>query len=290
MPAKKDKMLKFWSLTVSQNFSVLPTIERMTEILIEFSLNWMFQLEKGTDLGKLHYQIRMILSEAQYKSTLLAVFKCRLPNIEDVKFCAESNNSISQGGLSFYVMKDETRVDGPWYDPSYQICKKVAYLGNDLKCMENPLAFQQRCIDMMSVEPDDRTINWICQEAGNAGKSKLMKFLRCNSKFDMVRIPLGTATQIKTNVIASGVHKIYVVDLSKVRGSHETQADLFSSIEEVKNGWVISAMYGKCGELLMEPPHVFIFSNEMPNLTLCSLDRWKLWRVELDLTMSRVWV
>ena len=41
----------------------------------------------------------------------------------DVTVLPESNNSIQQGGLSFYVIKDDTRKAGPWYDPSFKPLK-----------------------------------------------------------------------------------------------------------------------------------------------------------------------
>ena len=70
-----------------------------------------------------------------------------------------------------------------------------------------------------------------------------------------------------------------MVDLPRVRGSDERQHELFSALEEIKNGWVESPMYGKAAELLMEPPHIWIFSNELPNISMCSLDRWHIWHL-----------
>lgn len=259
----------------------LPTVERMCEVLTEFAKQWCFQLEKGHNQHKLHYQIRIILPEAQKKETILQVFSCRFQDMRDVTFLPESNNSICQGGLAFYVMKDDTRMDGPWYDPSYVPRRRNLYKGEDLVCMEKPFPFQQSIIDAVSKPPDDRTINWVANFDGCAGKFKLMKYMRMNpQKFDFARVPLGTATQIKTSVIAKGPHRIYMVNLPRVRGSHESQYDLFSALEEIKDGWVESAMYGKTDELLMMPPHEWIFSNELPNLQHASPDRWRVWTIE----------
>lgn len=145
--------------------------------------------------------------------------------------------------------------------------------------METPLPFQHSIMDACRGKLDDRTINWLCNTLGCAGKSKLMKYIRCKDEFDMARVPLGTATQIKTSVIEKGRHKIYMVDLPRVRGGDERQQEVFSALEEIKNGWVESAMYGKTAELLMNPPHIWIFSNELPNRSFASQDRWKLWTI-----------
>jgi len=275
------KPLVFWSLTVSCNFMTLPTVERICDVLTEFCKQWCFQLEKGHNENKLHYQLRLILPEAQKKETLLQVFSCRFQDMRDVTILPESNNSIVQGGLAFYVMKDDTRVDGPWYDPSYVPRRRNLYKGEDLECMKEPFPMQQSIINAVHKPPDDRTINWVANFDGCAGKSKLMKYMRMNPKsFDFARVPMGTATQIKTSVIAKGPHRIYMVDLPRVRGSDERQQELFSALEEIKNGWVESPMYGKTDELLMMPPHVWIFSNELPNLKFASQDRWRVWTIE----------
>lgn len=274
------KPLKFWSLTVQKNYRPLPGVERMKLILTEFSQQWCFQLEKGRAAGKEHYQVRLILREAQMTETLLTVFEARGFDRKDLTIIPESNNSICQGGLAFYVMKDDTRLDGPWNDPSYTRPNLEMYDYADLGCMSEPLPFQRSIMDMCEIEPDDRTLHWVYNAAGRAGKSKLMKYMRCNQKFIFARVPLGTATQIKTSVIEKGRRKIYMVDLPRVRGSDERQQELFSALEEIKNGWVESAMYGKVQELLMNPPHIWIFSNELPNRSFASEDRWKVWTID----------
>lgn len=253
----------------------------MKDILDEFAKQFCFQKEAGSQTSHLHYQARVIMEDAQMKDTMLTIFEARGIARSDITFLPESNNSIKQGGLSFYVMKDDTRVEGPWYDASYNPKKRKRYEGKDLACMATPLPFQQTIIDAIKEQADDRSINWVVNVTGCAGKSKLMKYLRFN-KFDMCRVPLGSATQIKTSVIAKGEHSVYMVDLPRVRGGDERQSEIFSSLEEIKNGWVESAMYGKTEELLMEPPHIWIFSNEWPNPSLASLDRWRVHKLESD--------
>lgn len=273
------KALKFWSLTISGNFITLPTPERVQEILTEFGAQWCFQLEKGHKNGKLHYQIRIIFTDALKQETLLTILEARFYDRRDITVNAESNNSITQGGLAFYVMKDDTRQQGPWHDPSYRIRKYVPYRMLDLQIMQTPLPFQQTIIDACALTPDDRTIHWVANFEGCAGKSKLMKYMRMMPEYDMARVPMGSATQIKTSVIEKGVHTIYMVDLPRVRGSDERQQELFSALEEIKNGWVESPMYGKAAELIMEPPHIWIFSNELPNLANASPDRWRVYTI-----------
>jgi hypothetical protein len=190
------KPLKFWSVTIQSNYGELPSVQRMKEICEEFALQWVFQRERGKKANKAHYQGRIILKEGQPKHTMIYCFESRGIHQNDITFSPESNKSLNQGGLTFYVMKDETREEGPWHDVSFKPPKKRSYDGSDLKVMDTPFPWQQKVIDMVQNIPDDRTVNWIFNDKGCAGKSKLMKYMRWNSeRFDMARIPLGTATR-----------------------------------------------------------------------------------------------
>jgi len=268
-----------WSVTLSHNYTERPPPSRVSQILDEFLDQWVFQLECGGKEGKPHYQCRGIIDPAQMTETMITLFECRGYDRRDITFLPESNNSIAQGGLTFYVMKDDTRQEGPWYDSTFRPKKKVAYEGKDLECMKQPRPFQQAIMNMIAKPPNDRDMVWWFNQSGCAGKSKLMKYLRFTNP-DFARVPMGSATQIKTSVIEKGPHTAYMVDLPRVRGSDERQQELFSALEEIKNGWVESPMYGKSAELLMEPPHIHIFSNELPNLTFASMDRWKIYVIE----------
>ncbi len=275
----QSKPLKCWSATI---FAPELTPPRFREISDEFAQSWVFQKERGATSGKEHFQCRWITHEPLYKESLLVVLEARGIERKYVSFRPESCNSIKQGGLAFYCMKDETRIEGPWHDDTYRPPKRrKTYAGEDLACMENPRPFQARIIELLDRDWDDRHIYWWCDAAGGAGKSKLLKWLRFKG-YDMARVPMGTATQIKTAVIDLGVRNAYLVDLPRVQGKEESIRDLFSALEEIKNGWVVSAMYGKPGELLMKPPHLHIFSNELPNPHVSSLDRWLIFSLIHD--------
>ncbi len=162
-------------------------------------------------------------------------------------------------------MKEDSRVAGPWAD-------RPLYMKRDLICMQNPFPWQQSIIDSVSTQPDDRTISWVVDHGGNVGKSKLVKYLHVNGLAQ--RIPAGTATQIKTFVIAVGAARAYLVDLPRTSGQYESDDCIFSTLEDLKNGFVISGMYGKVQELIMEPPHLWVFANRAPPVSKMSLDRW----------------
>lgn len=94
-------------------------------------------------------------------------------------------------------------------------------------------------------------------------------------------IPFGTATQMRTVVIKRGRKKLYFFDIPRTRGKQDFMEDVYSVIEQVKNGNVQSSMYGDPDmRLLMHPPMVWVFSNALPDLSSLSQDRWRLWQVD----------
>lgn len=237
-----------------------------TDLCRVFSLlaeKYIFQLEDTTD--NLHYQCFARWKKKQYAKTLAKRLHEQFHGIE-VRPCSE-NGKLA---LSNYCMKSESRVAGPFAD-------RPIYLGQDLNCMRDPHPWQTRIMKMLDKDPDDRTIHWIYNREGNVGKSKLCKYLKFHKKWK--RIPLGTATQLKTNAVTKGPFRAYYVDLPRVKGKEEAIQDLMSAIEDIKNGDVESAMYGKINEMQMVSPHVFVFSNDVPPINLATRDRWKVYTI-----------
>lgn len=249
----------------------------LKKLFREYATRWTFQLEKGEKEGKLHYGCHLYFLKATRNTAIAKWLKDRLPqeSLVDVRPCA------SIMGSEFYCIKDDTRQAGPWSD-------HFIYKGQDLnEVSTSPHPWQAEVIKIVEAEPDDRTIMWIMNCVGNVGKSKLAKYLKYKKL--AARIPLGTATQLKTNVIAKGAKRAYLVDLPRVQGTSEHERDLFSAIEEIKNGDVEAAMHGKCHELMMMPPHVICFSNAPPNYALASKDRWKCFHITDDLSLKSGW-
>lgn len=242
----------------------------------QIAKKFIYQWERGEVAGKEHLQGYINLKERSYHTgkPLGALLSSLGMKGVECRACS----TVGQAALKSYVMKDDTRIGGPWAD-------HPVYLGQDLSMLNTPFPWQQDIINMIQKPPNDRTIVWINDSGGNVGKSKLLKYL--SYKKIAKRIPLGNATQLKTNVIVQGPARVYCVDIPRTVGSTEKMADLISALEEIKGGWVSSAMYGKHQELFMQPPHVICFSNQQPPRAMMSLDRWKVFTVK-DKKLVRV--
>ena len=264
MPTSKSSVWIF-SITWSSPVDTQPIAHAAFK---QVAKKFIYQWERGEVAGKEHLQGYLNLKERSYGTgkPLGALLNSLGMNGVECRACSTEG----QQALKSYVMKDETRIRGPWAD-------HPVYLGQDLSMLNTPFPWQQDIIDMISEPPDDRTILWIDDSGGNQGKSKLLKYL-CYKKLAK-RVPMGNATQLKTNVIVQGASRVYCVDIPRTIGSTEKMTDLISALEEIKGGWVSSAMYGKHQELFMQPPHVICFSNMPPPRAMMSLDRWKVFSI-----------
>lgn len=253
-----------WSFTIQSagEDTALPCDRKTLEALfVDWGVkHWVYQHEK---VARNHYQGEVQLKVKKRKTWLLK--RC---GVVDKKWVTLSPSSKG-GGAFAYCLKKESRVAGPWGD-------KPIYMGQDL--LKVPRPWQQEIISAIAKDPDSRTINWVWEADGNVGKSALAKYLAWNKM--AIRIPPGNATQIKTYTIAVGSSRCYLVDFPRTDGKEERDTDMFSAVEDVKNGWIVSAMYGKVQELFMEPPHVWCFANRKPNRKLVSRDRWVEWTIE----------
>lgn len=228
-----------------------------------------YQWEKGTATEREHLQGYISLKERSWHTgnPLGAAFSAL-----GLKGC-ECSGASNEGtaALKDYVTKAETRIAGPWAD-----CP--IYLGRDIACMHKPRPWQKDLMAILSKQPNSRTIIWINDGQGNVGKSVLIKHLCFNNLAK--KVPMGNATQLKTNVITQGPSRIYVGDLPRTLGTTEKMTDLISACEEIKNGYVASAMYGKHQELFMEPPHLVLFANTAPPREMMSQDRWRVYTID----------
>lgn len=247
-----------------------PCHEKVIKVFSKVCSKYIFQLEQCPTTKSLHYQCYIKFSSRLRPKQCGAMLSGL--GLEGI-----STRPCSTGGkalLQTYVMKDETRIAGPWADKPVW---KLTYAAKDLKCMSDPLPLQSYILNLLKAPVDDRCIFWFFDPIGCNGKSKLCKYLEWTDQ--ACEIPFGTATQIKTSIIAEGRHKCYLLDVPRTTGKDESLQDSFSTIEAIKKGFVKSAMYGKVQKLWMEPPHVFVFSNSLPCKHLVSLDRWKVYEV-----------
>jgi len=269
-----DAVIPIGSMPESEFASLHTTI---IDFLAETCQDYIFQLERGAKEGKLHYQLYFKKTPPKIRARTLAIlWNDRFPGIS-----VRAASSDGLLALKSYVIKSDTREAGPWG-------MRPIYTGTDLDCMKKPNPFQEKIIALVKTKANDRDIHYFYEPKGGVGKSKLVKYL-CFNKL-ACRIPMGNATQLKTFVCQAGAHSAFVIDIPRTTGQIEKLADLYSAIEEVKNGFVQSPMYGKLHQLYMDPPHVLVFSNKPPVVSVLSKDKWKIGKISYNKTFKHHYI
>ena len=137
-----------------------------------------------------------------------------------------------------------------------------------------PRPWQQKVIDILSAEPNDRTIYWVRDSEGGRGKTQLAKYLLCEKEACLLG---GRIADMAYMWNRDRKYKIGIFDLTRTQA--ETTDHLYTFAEQLKNGFFTSTKY--ISKLKMfAVPHVIFFSNSMPKEDKWSADRLHL--IDLD--------
>jgi len=149
--------------------------------------------------------------------------------------------------------------------------KTMEYIEKQFK--EKPLNdFQNFILSIAESEPNNRIINWIYDKIGgrkDVGKTHLTTYLSIYKNAYVING--GKEQDIYYNY---DYQPIVIFDLA--RDAPMVAFDsIYRVMENFKNGYFLSTKY-EGGVKRFVPPHVFVFSNELPNTEKMSLDRWEI--------------
>lgn len=248
------------------------TLESVLGFFRTHCKRWCFQQERGELNGFLHYQCRCSLRIKKRFNTMSTWIKNLLPGAHALP----TSNPVFYTGDQFYVMKEETRINGPW---SNKDDVNPADMPRRLRSELNWFPWQRAVLDIINKDPDDRIVNVIIDTFGNNGKSTFSMWLKAHKKAH--RIPVQKdARDIMRLVMNQSKLSCYMIDLPRSTSSMAQNA-IYGAIEEIKNGYAYDDRYHFQDELF-EPPHVWIFTNVLPDQSLLSRDRWRFWTITHD--------
>ena len=273
-PLKFDGQLKRFDVTIPRD--KYETWEDLHKKLIGWCSHFSFQLEKG-DTGYEHWQCRVQLI---HKKTCPAMITNVIPAITG--HWSVTSNGVHPGPKQFaYVMKEDTRIDGPWDDTSL-IQEKPPLTRQLRKFMDHDFyPWQKTAYDLVQ-EEDDRWIHLIYDQVGNVGKSILLEFMEYQGvAFEMP--PMRHLEDIMEFAHSFPPQKAYIIDMP--RGMKKDKlADFYAGLESIKNGVTYDKRYvGK--KRRMDRPQVMVFTNTLPVFELMSMDRWRIHVMQPDKTM-----
>lgn len=237
-----------------------------------FNLNqwkYVFQLEKGRESNRLHYQGHIKLNTKLRINGITGRCRSILPNAH---FTPDSTRGST--AAEFYcIKKDDTYIEGPWYDDSYE----MPYDGGDLIKPNTFHPWQTELSGIVHgpIHPDK--IMWIYQPEGGCGKSSYCKFMCFHFKYPQLIV--CKPSDLTNLVYTAKTSTVYFIDIQRTLGLEQTMDSLYSSIECLKNGYIVNTKY-ITGFKLFSKPHVIIFSNIRPNTAKLSTYKWDLYKIE----------
>lgn len=243
-----------WDITMGIETTNLQ-VEDVKELFNKKFKKWCFQLEEGSETGFLHYQCRV---STWKKSREKPKIKGVHPNAITPTHHTKDN---------FYVMKEETRREGPWsnLDDYNKLTKQLKNFETS-KWMRIIMRKAKRfCL---------RSIDIIYDEIGNNGKSLFTEHMEYNNLAEEIP-PFRNMEDIFQWVYGRPKKSAYMVDMPRGM-KKDKMAEFYSGIEVIKNGVSYDKRHFPKKERF-DRPRIFVFTNTLPELELLSLDRWKIW-------------
>lgn len=130
--------------------------------------------------------------------------------------------------------------------------------------------WQQRMVDIANGAIDSRSIYFIVDEEGNSGKSWLASYLEVNLQRPVQVMKPGKICDMAYEYIEET--EVFILDCPRAKQGDFIQYDF---LESLKDGRLFSPKY-ESRMKRFNPPHIFVFMNESPDMEKLSVDRYIL--------------
>lgn len=268
-----------WDFTLHKGSTPCKTWEEfemyykvLLKIFPKYCKKFTFQLEKGNETERMHYQCRISLGlKTRTPSTVITEL------IPSPKYDPTSNENRDN---DFYVMKPE-RLNGPWTEKDKEVYIPIQWRGKE----NSLLPFQKTIWDMCSKGYlDDRYCNIVYNFEGNIGKSTIAHLCRLHLG-GLVMPPINDGERLMYTahnmMVFKNPKRISIpvfFDLPRAM-CKERLHGIFTTIEVMKTGY-LSDTRNQFKDYDVDSPNIWVFTNELPeNTNYLSQDRWKLWTV-----------
>lgn len=254
----------------------------LVKSLKELAKKWVFQLEKGEQSGYVHWQIRLSLFKKKRLSELLSLLKRSAefwdPSVTGKSMHVSPTSAENRSDFS-YQNKLDTRLEGPWSssDP------EPPYIPRQVRDLV--LRPWQDTVRRSFDEWNTRDINVIVCPHGNIGKSTFVTYCRAHQLARPLP-PVNDHKDMMRMVCDMPTARAYLIDVPRAFRQEKMTA-MWSAIETVKDGYAYDDRYS-FKEKVFDCPTVWVFMNQMPDVSTLSKDRWNLYYVDGDASLQEL--
>lgn len=181
-----------------------------------------------------------------------------------------------------YVTKDFTKLEWCGFLETFKKEKKTWQM--EIFTKWELRGFQKTILEEMKI-PEMNKINIFLDETGMIGKSLFVEFA-CWSGSAFQVPPYMDMEKMMGFIMSFREYKNYFIDMPRgLKGQNLNQ--FMSGIECLKNGFVYDGR-NKGRFRRQSRPNIFLFCNDVPNLGLLTLKRWKIRRINSKFELKKV--
>ena len=269
-----NKQVTGFDLTISVEKSTA-NYQEVAERMRQVFRKWVFQRETS-ESGYDHWQCRGYLWKKKRPCDCTKEFK---ETVWGGHWSITSNASHSSNNFD-YVMKADTRTEGPWTDKDDQF-EEPPQLTRQLqefykKIESSGMYHWQENLEKLIERKEDRKITCVIECDGNNGKSIFCEHLEYKRKAYEIP-PMTCMEDIMQCCMCIKKQACYLVDMPRAM-KKDKLAGFYSGLEALKNG----VMYDKRHSFKkrrIDRPQIVVFTNVMPDKELLSTDRWDFYYI-----------
>jgi len=273
-----------------------------THAVVDFGKKFQSQNCRVLDYDNIHPHILPIPNEQRYA-------KCRHYISKEDPDCSYLYNPNVASSFTARIWSCKTLQDAlrqNVHNPSdvSGIMQLYSLKGSDVANVEYEQPthpWQQQLLSIVTkpvTTPEEkRSIIWIYDDVGTAGKSQFCRYLFATSP-DKWYIVTGIAATrdiatVVTSALSSGwTGHGFVFDIPRVESEKDLDglnlfSTLMTSIEIIKNGIITSFKY-QGHTRIFNQPWIVVMSNGLPNVRDVTINRWNIFEMLPDLSMKYV--
>lgn len=253
------------------------------------------QFELGTETSIPHYQLAIKTKSICTKKPILEAFQ-EVLNVHtniDIQFDFENMKKYCSKESNFYLESYSGRIFKHQWKLNF-IERKP-----ELKqVLENPYPWQSFFLEqILSLTPDSRTVDWLVDPVGNTGKSSFARAYVSSEPTDAIIIKIDNSDRMELAFICKIMSyrdrynkdpRVVFFDFPRAVDQKKVLAAT-ALMEDAKSGHLETTFGGKHREVQISNVHIVVLSNTAPDLSVLSVDRWRIWRLGGQVYNNIIW-